>query len=74
MGRPFEMVRNDFCSYSTSNQQNEQNGININQYVTGNKNNVEGPQPSVYDKIPEHSDLENEREREKELSSSKRLK
>ena len=55
------MVRNDICSYSTSNEQNS-----INQYATKNNNNEEGDQGGVYDEIPDYSDLEKERETERE--------
>ena len=40
--------------------------MNINQYVTNNNNNIGGTQGGVYDEIPDHSDLEKERERERE--------
>ena len=53
------MVRNGVCFYSTSNEQN-----NFSQYVTSTKNNTEGAQGGVYDKIPDHSDLQRERKRE----------
>ena len=59
------MVRNDICSYLTLN---EQNNSNSNQYVTNNNKYVEGDQGDVTDEIPDHSDLEAERERKRELS------
>ena len=66
-GKPLKMVRNDICSYSTSNEKKEQNNIHINQYVTSNNNNLARAQGDVYDKIPDHSDSEKERKGEKGL-------